>query len=271
MRNTLKLSLSCALLAGIAGAAQATEITVDWYRTVAPNAHTGGSSYAQWWANAQESVINLNGASYGSGKSAFTDIGNAGVTGMESYVTSFESYNGVYEANEGGTRPTWVYYISNDDGSVMDNSLLASATRNYKYSWGGTESSFWGDIPFPGLDAGRLLGVRADGTTGTDLNDQYVGFIAASGNAWWAQNWTGTLGVDHQWIAGDYMVGDPDRFDKLAQLAAYAQANQDYWAFSINFGGNNFDAPDITVVPLPTPAAIAAIGLGGIAIRRRRR
>ncbi len=268
MRNTLKLSLSCALLAGVAGAAQAAEITVDWYRTVAPNVY-GAASYDQWWANAQQSVINQSGANVGSGNSTFTDIGNTPITGMDSYVTSFQSRNGVYEAGEYGVRPSWVYYISNDDGSVMDNSLLTTATKNYKYSWEGTEDSFWGDVAFGDFHAKGRLGVRADGTTSTDPNGEYVGFIAISGNAWWAYNWTGTLGVDHIWT-DPIVESDPLRFDKLAQLAVYSQAAQDYWAFSINFGGVNFDAPDITIVPLPTPAAIAAIGLGGIAIRRRR-
>ncbi len=271
MKSTLTLSLSCTLLATLAGATQAG-IQVDYYRTIAPNAF-GSVNYAQMWSNVQDSLINNGGADTGSGASAFTNI--TSVNGQQSYVSSFENLNGVEVAGEYGTRPSWAYFISNDDGSVMDNSLLASATKNYGYSWNGVESSFWGDIDFiPGgnFDANRLVGVRADGSIGTSLADEYIAFIGLSGNAWWAERWTGTLGVDEVWT-GDTMVGDADRFDRLAELAAWTEANQDYWAFSITMDGITFDAPNINVVPIP-PAAFAGLAmLGGIAgvrtIRRR--
>ncbi len=272
MKKAMKLSLSCALVAGMSGFAQGA-ITVDWYRTAAPNAF-GSASYGQFWANVQDSIINFGGADLGTGNSAFTNVTE--VTGMQSYVTTFESYNGVFEANEYGTRPSWAYYISNG-GAVMDNSLLASATKNYSYSWDGTHTQLLedvapnGDIPFiPGgqFDANRLVGVRADGSIGTSLTDEYVGFIGLSGIAWTPWNWTGTLGVDHVYTT-PIDASDPDRFDKLAQLAAFTGVTQDYWAFSINFGGQDFFAPNINVTP--TPGSAVLLGLGGLMATRRRR
>lgn len=270
MKTISTLALSCAVL-GLNGLAQA-DITVDWYRTTAPNVY-GASSYNDFWSNVQDSIINNGGADTGSGNGAF--INTASVTGMQSYVTSFESLNGSYAAGEYGVRPSWVYYISNDDGSTMTyNDTFAGATRNYGYSWGGTEESFWGDIGFGDMVANGRIGVRADGTTGIDPTEEYVGFIAIAGNAWWAQNWIGTLGVDQSWIDGDYLVGDPDRFEKLAQLAAYVQENQDFWSFSINIQGIDYQAPNINVAPVPTAALAGMALLGGIAgvrtVRRRR-
>lgn len=261
-----KLSLvSCALIASLTGIAQA-DISVDWYRTTAPNAF-GAGSYDQFWLNAQNSVINLGGADHGTGNEAFTNITE--VNGVQSYVTSFESLDGAFVADEYGVRPSWVYYISNDDGSLMDNSLLASATKNYSYSWDGVEESFFGDLAYGDLVSTNRLGVKADGSVSTDMNGEYVGFIGISGNSWWATDWTGTLGVDHEWIDGDYMVGDPDRFDKLAQLGDHVEAHQDFWSFSLNFGGQEFYAPNINVVP--APASLALLGLGGLVSTRRRR
>ncbi len=270
MKKTTTCTLACTLLATFAGAAIGG-IQVDWYRTTAPNIY-GSGSYDAFWSNVQDSIINNNGANTGSGNSAFTNLSS--VTGMQSYVTSFESLNGTYAAGEYGVRPSWVYYISNDDGSTMTyNETFAGATRNYSYSWGGTEESFWGDVDFGSMAALGRIGVRADGTTGLDPDEEYVGFLAISGIAWWAQNWTGTLGVDHAWIDGDFLVGDPDRFDKLAELAAYVEANQDYWAFSITIDGITFDAPNINVVPIP-PAALAGLamltGIAGVRTIRRR-
>ncbi len=263
--NTKNTMISCALIAGLAGAANAA-ITVDWYAAAAPNVW-GSPSYGQFWLDAQESILTMGGADNGAFSNSFE------VTGMQSYVTSFDSYNGVYQANEGGHRPSWIYYISNDDGSLMDNSLLNTSTKTYGYTWEGTENdiAFGGvtDLPFGTLTELGRLGVRADGTTSTDMNGEYVGFLAISGMAWWATNWTGTLGVDHQWIDGDYMVNDPDRFDKLAQLAAYTEQYQDSWNFRINFGGQEFIAPDINIVPAPSAAAL--LGLGGLLATRRRR
>jgi len=258
--NTKSTMISCALIAGMAGAAHAA-ITVDWYTTAAPNVF-GAASYAQFWADAQQSILTMGGVDNGS----FTNMSE--VTGMQSYVTSFQSLDGVFESNEYGNRPTWIYYISNDDGSLMDNSMLGTATKTYGFTWeGASEELFDGAVPFGAFSNGRL-GVRADGTTSTDINGDYVGFFASSGVAWEPWNWTGTLGVDHEWTTA-IGAGDPDRFDKLAQLAEYTGIAQDSWDFSINFGGQDFFAPSINVVP--APSAVALLGLGGLVATRRRR
>ena len=262
--NTKNTVISCAIIASIAGAANAA-ITVDWYTAAAPNVF-GAPSYAQFAADAMDSILNMGGVDNG------LFVNTSEVTGMQTLVTTFQSLNGVFAANEYGTRPSWAYYITDTNvdaanGVFMDNNMLLSGTRNYSDTWGGSSATITGDIPFGAL-GGPRIGVRADGSTSTDMSGDYVGFFAISGMAWTATNWTGTLGAGHTWTTA-IDASDPDRFDKLDQLAAYYETYQDSFGFSINFGGQDFFAPNINIIP--APSAVALLGLGGLVATRRRR
>lgn len=239
-------------------------LVVDFYRVLAPNAY-GSPSYDQFFSNTQQAILNSQ-PSYGSGISEFKTIES--VTGVQSYVTSYEQWNGAAAAGEGGSRPSWAYYIYDDQGANLDLTSLGG-TKEYLYDWDSVEYSDWGAIALGNLDAKRLVGVDINGDIGIDASVDYVSYIGLSGNAWWQTNWTGTLGVDHVWTDYTNATNNPNRLDDLAQLGAWLPAHQSYWGFELVLGGQTFRAENIAVVPAPATVSLILLGLAGFAAQRR--
>ncbi len=257
MKNLLTISVAFVLTSSIANAA----IQVEFYRVYAPNAY-GSSSYGDFWSNTQYAI--LNGLSnYGSGISEFKEV--AEVTGVESYVTSYNSWKGAEVAGEYGARPSWAYRIYDDTGA--DVSIAANITREYFDDWGGTRTGTggWGALPTE-YDADRFVGVDVNGVITIDPLVPVKSFIGLSGLAWW----------HHE--SGDNIAnnGSPywnDRFTLLAAAGANVEANQTLWGFELGYGGMTFTAPDIAIVPEPGTLALAGLGLTlascGARLRRR--
>ncbi len=241
-------------------------LVVDFYRVMAPNAN-GAASYDQFFTNTQYAI--LNGLpSYGSGNSEFKTI--TSVNGVQSFVTSYEQWNGVATPDEYGDRPSWAYYIYDDAGGNLDLSSL-NGTKEYLYDWDSVEYSDWGPIALGGLNEKRLVGVDVNGLTGVDPTVDYVSYIGLSGNAWWQTNWTGTLGVDHVWTDSTTLTNNPNALDDLAELGDWLPKHQSYWGLELVLDGQAFRAENINVVPEPATLALLGLGLAGIGFARKKR
>ena len=248
----------CLLPANIAKA----EIQVDFYRCYAPNAY-GSSSYDTFWSNAQHAVLN-NLASYGSGNSEFKIVTE--VSGVESYVTSYASWNGVEVAGEYGGRASWVYHIYDDGGALLD---FTSMTKEYFDDLGGTRESTagWGPLAISGYDATRYVGVDTNGNVTTNPLDDMAGFLGLSGNSWWHAEDDGVGGND--FIANNSSTYWDDRFTLLAASGLNIEQNQTHWGLEIGYHGTTYVAPDIAVTP--EPASLSMLAIGGLMMIRRKR
>ncbi len=272
MKKLMTICAVATMVFAVSGVANA-DIQVDFTRVYAPNAY-GSDNYDTLWANAQHAVV--NGLSsydgYGGGIGEFKETTE--VTGIQSYVTSYESWNGVYSAGEYGGRASWVYHIYDDAGAeVTFDSITKEYFDDRDFDGGGEtrhSTNGWGPIEITEYDSTRFVGIKSDDSITTDTGDAVVGFIGLSGNSWWHAE---RESESDPW---DYIKDDSsdywdDRFTLLAAHGADVEQNQTHWGFEIGYGGETFTAPDIAVVP--EPATLSLIGLGGIGmlIRRRRK
>ncbi len=282
LKRTMAVCVTAGLIWSFSGQASQAEIQVDFTRVYAPNSY-GSANYTALWDNAQHAVTN-GLCSYGSGLAEFKDITE--VTGIQSYVTNFQSWNGAEVAGEYGGRASWVYHIYDTEGAAL---TFDNITKEYFDDYGEPRhsTSGWGPIAIDKYDATKFVGIKSDGTITTNSADEVVGLIGMSGNSWWfgrneAEDGDGYPAYDAD---GDGDLDDPDyiktsaspywndRFDLLAADGADAEQNQTLWGFAIGYGGQTFTAPDIKVVPEPATMSLLAVGcisLCGIFLMRRK-
>ena len=259
------------LVLGITCSVQA-DIQVDFTRVYMPNAY-GSASYLTMWDNAQYAV--LNGlSSYGTGISEFKET--AEVTGVQSYVTSYESWNGEYAAGEYGGRASWVYHIYDDSGAAVS---FNSITKEYFDDKDGVRHSTagWGQLGITAYNVKSFVGIKSDGSITTDMNDEVVGFIGVSGDSWWHSE--GLLADGSAAAKDEYYIRNAsssywdDRFALLAARGANVEQTQTMWGFEITYGEEVFTAPDITIActTVPAPGALLLAGFGTACVGRIRR
>ncbi|MBN1818426.1 MAG: PEP-CTERM sorting domain-containing protein [Sedimentisphaerales bacterium] len=224
-------------------------IQIDFFPCYAPNPQ--GAAYDSYWQNAQYAVLNGLDA-YGEGIAGFAPV--TSVTGVQSFVTSYESFNGVETAGEYGGRASWVFHIFDTEGGSV--SLASLTAREFFDDLGGvTHSSYGGPLAITDFDPDRLVGIDAAGATTIDAQAEIVGILGIAGNAWL-----------HFLLPED--DGYEQRFDLLADTGAAIEASQSLWGFSLVYDGQTFAAPEIGVIP--EPATWLLLGVGTILLRRKR-
>ena len=258
MKRLMTICLVVTMILAMTSMANAA-IKVDFTRVYIANFY-GSDNYDALWNNAQYAIT--NGLSsydgFGTGIGEFKETTE--VTGIQSYVTNYESWDGVYAAGEYGGRASWVYHIYDDTGAAV---TFNNITKEYfddmdepRHSTSG-----WGALSISGYDSRKFVGVTSDGSITTDTGDTVYGFIGLSGNSWWHKE-------DGDVIADDSSPYWDDRFTLLAAHGANVEQNQTLWGFEIGYGGETFTAPDIAVVP--EPATLALLGLGSLLLRKRK-
>ncbi|MBN1123829.1 MAG: hypothetical protein JXA82_02400 [Sedimentisphaerales bacterium] len=241
MKFQIRISVLVLLCAAGVSLGSLETIQIDFIPCYAPNPQ--GAGYDQYWQNAQYAV--LNGLdSYGEGFSGFAPISS--VTGVQSYVTSYESFNGAETAGEYGGRASWVFHIYDTEGAAISIENL-TAKEFFDDLGGVTHSSYGGALAITGYDEDRLVGIDAAGSTTTDAQAEIFGILGIAGNGWL-----------HFLLPED--EGYDQRFDLLASLGADVEAEQSLWGFSLVYDGATFSAQDIAVIPEPMTWLLLGVG-----------
>ncbi len=281
MKTLLSITAAAALLVAAGNAYGVETVAVSLLGSNAGNAYAGGTSFNEWWSNAQYAV--MNGLStYGTGNGTFNVLSPTnGESGerpcYEALATGFDSWQGVAETGTGehGHRVHWVYRVEATAGEALSLANIGGI-EVYEDGWGDTDyaiyESFYGSaVSFDSsttFDPEKRVGYAADGT------------LVMSGTVedWDAANPTNTISdiVGHFGMAyavyyddGEYWYQDGDtKQDTLDRAVAEICAELDNWDATLTY-----DTTTVTsqVNFAPEPATLSLLALGGLALVRRRR
>ena len=228
----IKASLFAAGLASIVASAASADVITGWSMTTAVAASTTGSNYTYGAAD-------LGALTSGSSLSGY----------HAAAATTWSS-----PAGNGST-----YSLSSNNWATGDYYQVSMATTGYSdisVSWDQTRSG-------TGPSSFSLTMSTDGGTNFTTLLDSYTvvqaGFAGTGTTSW--NSVTNQSGFTTTTIVGISAANQSNVLFRFSSLATTAAA-----------GTNRVDNISVTgaVVPVPTPGAVALVGLAGLVARRRR-
>ena len=260
-RSIITLSAVAAILA-LAGTASAA-IQVNIYSAAAPNVY-GGSTYAPWWSNAQLAVRG-GLTNQGSGNAEYVQLSStggvsAGQPGYQAVVSGFDSWHGVAGGTgEYGTRVHFIYDIKATAGESLALANI-SGIDVLENGWGDTDYSWFNSASFNSsttFDPLKRVGYKADGLQVTSGNDM-TGITEI----------VGTFGAGYAAYFPNTYYGGATAQEELSRTIADMEANLQSWKGVFTYSDISVDT---TVNFVPEPATMTLLGLGGLALIRRRR
>jgi hypothetical protein len=237
--------IACTLLLGTI--AQATSLTA-FHVDTAPNVY-GSPDWAPWWATTQADVV----------AGTFDDMRSSVLnTPGDLLMDPYDEI--VYSTGDLGQRLHWIYWF--------ENTTVAELTGKVEVRW----VIDWGGVDYTYDGGSWAVATAANGWGGPSSWTNYSGGVIGSlGFAWWS--------TDNDAPPSDTGGSPYDEVDQ-ADIDALRNVVFDYQTFARGeircwddtSGTWQTDTLQVNIAPVPEPTTISLmlLGMGGLALRRRR-